>query len=398
MKTFFAISLILFTGLSGRAQSAQNTIVLNKSVLEAQRNAYRKSLNPDITAEIGKLIKKADKLVQAGNTYSVVKKSPIPTSGDKHDYMSQAPYWWPDPSKPNGLPYIRRDGERNPEISKITDHEELNQMLEDSENLALAYYFTGDEKYANHAAKILRTWFLDAETKQNPNLKFAQFVPGINPGRGIGLIETRQLYRAIDSAILLEGSRSWTASDHLALKKWFGEFLQWMIESPQGKDEADERNNHGTHYDVQVVAYAIFAGRLDHARKQLEVTKARIASQIESDGRQPHELARTLSWGYVNMNLLGFFTLARLGESVDIDLWNFATADGRSIKKAFEWVMPFANGEREWTYKQIKPRTFENTARLLRIGAVKYKDQKYSSIARQLEAAEKRSFPTLGAY
>jgi hypothetical protein len=39
--------------------------------------------------------------------------------------MSLAPYWWPDPKSPNGLPYIRRDGERNPEIKQITDHAQL---------------------------------------------------------------------------------------------------------------------------------------------------------------------------------------------------------------------------------------------------------------------------------
>ena len=43
---------------------------------------------------------------------SVTDKEQVPPSGDKHDYMTQAPYWWPDPKKPNGLPYIRRDGER----------------------------------------------------------------------------------------------------------------------------------------------------------------------------------------------------------------------------------------------------------------------------------------------
>src|SRR5215471_19027754 len=54
---------------------------------------------------------------------SVVTKAVTPPSGDKHDYMSQAPYFWPDPSKPNGLPYLRRDGERNPEIDKINNHQ-----------------------------------------------------------------------------------------------------------------------------------------------------------------------------------------------------------------------------------------------------------------------------------
>jgi hypothetical protein len=170
----------------------------------------------------------------------------------------------------------------------------------------------------------------------------------------------------VDSAILAEGSRAWTRADQDQLKKWFGDFLKWIRESPIGKDEADERNNHGTYYDVQVVAYAIFTGQKDIAVKQLEKTKERIKSQIETDGRQPLELARTLSWNYANMNLFGFFTLARLSESVNVDLWNYKSADGRSIRQAFEWFLPYTRDGKEWKYQQIKPRTFDLTTRLLR--------------------------------
>jgi len=377
------------------AQAPPKTLVLDGALLAASSKASAESSK---SKNLQELKAKADRLVAAGRTFSVMKKSPTPPSGDKHDYMSQAPYWWPDPSKPNGLPYIRRDGERNPELARISDHDELDHMLEDSELLALAYYFTNDEKYAKHASAVLHAWFLDPATKQNANLEFAQGIPGISAGRGIGLIETRHLHRAIDAAILLQGSRSWTLSDHQSLKKWFGQFLDWMTKSRLGKDEADERNNHGTYYDVQVVTYAIFTGRADLAHKQLDVTKKRIASQIEPDGRQPHELARTLSWGYVNMNLIGFFTLARLGESVNIDLWNYETGDGRSIKGAFEWLVLYAANEKEWTHQQIKPRTFELTARLLNIGARKYQNWKYLTMASRLETADSGSVRSLGIY
>ena len=51
----------------------------------------------------------------AGPAYSVTSKTRTPPSGDKHDYISMGPYWWPDPSRPGGEPYVRRDGEVNPE-------------------------------------------------------------------------------------------------------------------------------------------------------------------------------------------------------------------------------------------------------------------------------------------
>lgn len=399
MKVAFAVVFaILLFAFAAASQSAPKTLVLDGALLALHRSEHAAGKSSR-GVEIVELIKVADKVVRAGRTYSVTKKTQTPPSGTKNDYMSLGPYWWPDPSKANGLPYIRRDGERNPEIKNIPDDTEYNNMLDASETLALAYFFTRNEKYAKHAATVLRNWFLDPKMKMNPNLNFGQGVPGISPGRGIGMIETRAMYRAIDAAILLQSSRSWPASDHAALKNWFREFLGWCTESPLGKDESDERNNHGTFYDVQVITYALFTDQPDLAKKQFEVTKARIASQIEPDGSQPHELARTLSWGYVNMNAYGFAVLARLGESAGVDLWNYQTKDGRGIRKALEWIVPFASGEKEWTNKQIKPKGFDLTVPLLEIAAAKYKKREYSAIASRLRnLGEEEAYRYLGIY
>ncbi|MEO6656127.1 MAG: alginate lyase family protein, partial [Pyrinomonadaceae bacterium] len=310
-------------------QKAPATLALNGDRLLANRSNVAN--DPALKASLSELTRQADKIVKTGKLYSVMDKEQVPPSGDKHDYMSQAPYWWPDPSKKDGLPYIKKDGQRNPELNKISDTGEMDDVIGESEKLSLAYYFTGDEKYAAHAGAVIRAWFLDPKTRQNPNLNYSQGVRGINKGRGIGLIETRQLYRVIDSAILLQGSKSWTAADQDSLKKWFADFVKWMVESPIGKEEAVAKNNHGTHYDVQVIAYAEFAGQSDLAKKELEVTKQRIKSQIATDGQLPLEEARTLSWNYVNMCLNGFLTIARLAENVNVDLWNYETSDGRGI-------------------------------------------------------------------
>lgn len=395
---FAAVFATLIAAGSLAAQLLPKTLVLDPALLE-KAGAERTSSQGERATEIAALIKSGDKIIKAGRTYSVTNKTQVPPSGSKNDYMSIGPYWWPDPSMPNGLPYIRRDGERNADIRNIPDDTEYNGMLNDSEALALAYFFTREEKYAKHAAAILRTWFLDPKTRMNPNLNFAQGIPGRSTGRGIGMIETRAMYRSIDAAILLSSSSAWPASDQQALKNWFREFLKWSLESPLGKDESDERNNHGTYYDVQVVAYALFTDQIDLARKQIEVTRSRIASQIEPDGSQPHELARTLSWGYVNMNAFGFATLARLAESADVDLWGYETADGRSIRRAIDWIAPYASGEKAWTYKQIKPRGFDLTVPLLEIAAAKYKRSDYSAIAAKLRPqAGKMPFRLIGMY
>jgi hypothetical protein len=312
-------------------------------------------------------------------------KKQTPPSGDRHDYMSTGPYWWPDPSKPNGLPYIRRDGERNPEYFEITDSDEMDKVEDETETLALAYYFTKDESYAEFASKIIKTWFLDKETRQNPNLNFGQGIPGINTGRGIGLIETRELNRVIDAAILLQNSKSWSKENHENLKKWFSAFLSWMIESPLGIDEADEHNNHGTYYDVQIISYALFTGQNDLAKKQVAVTKKRIESQLKSDGSQPHELERTTSWGYVNMNLMGFFHNARLAEHLNIDLWNYQTADGKNLQKCVDWMLPYLKKEKTWDYKQIKKMEYNETVNILKTAAKVYSNPAYDRLAKEID-------------
>ena len=313
--------------------------------------------------------------------FSVVNKERTPPSGDKHDYMSQAPYFWPDPKSPSGLPYIRRDGERNPEINKITDHRSLDQLESSVETLALAYYFKGDERYAAKAAQLLRAFFLDPPTRMNPNLQYAQFIPGVNTGRGIGLIETRGLTRVVDAVGLLAGSTSLTAIDERGLHEWFGEFLQWMLESKNGRDESAAKNNHGTYYDVQVISYALFVSRKELAMRVLQdARQKRIALQIESDGRQPLELARTKAWSYSNGNLDGLMLLARLGEHLGVDLWNYQTMDGRSIRKALDFLILVALGERKWQYQELGGLQPQMLFPLLRRGANVYHDKQYQAL------------------
>jgi hypothetical protein len=338
-------------------------------------------------AALAKIEADANKALQGG-TFSVVNKSVVPPSGDKHDYMSQAPYFWADPKSPNGLPYIRRDGERNPEINKISDHQSQDKMIAAVETLALAFYFKGDEKYAAKAVELLRAWFLDAATKMNPNLEFGQGIPGITTGRGIGLIETVGLTQVVDAIGLLEDSKSLTEKDKKGLQDWFAKFLQWMQESKNGRDEAAALNNHGTYYDIQVASFALFLGRKDLAKSVLETAKQkRIAKQIEPDGRQPLELERTKAWSYSVMNLKGLMYLAKLGEQVGVDLWNFQTADGRSIRKAIDFLYPFSMGEK-WKYQQIGEWQPEILFPFLRLASTKYNDSKFKEMLAKIPSAE----------
>ena len=351
--------------------------LLDAQQLQRSRRAVREG-DARVGAAWTKLKSDAQKTLGAG-PFTVLEKGTTPPSGDKHDYLSQAPYFWPDPGKPNGLPYIRRDGERNPEINKITDHKTIDDLENAVETLALAYYLSGEEAYATKAVQLLRTFFLAPATRMNPNLEYAQFIPGVNTGRGIGLIETRGFTRIVDAVGLLAGSKALTKDDERGLKDWFGKFLQWMLDSKNGREESAAKNNHGTYYDVQVTSYAFFVGRNDLAKQTLEQAKQkRIAAQIEPDGRQPLELARTKAWSYSNGNLDGLMQLATLGQRVGIDLWNFQTRDGRGIRKALDFLTPVAVGKQKWAYQEIeggvKP---ESLFPLMRRAAQVYKDKPY---------------------
>ena len=331
-----------------------------------------------------KLKSDADRALDAG-TFSVTTKKLVPPSGDKHDYMSIAPYWWPNPNSPNGLPYVRRDGEVNPERDKTSDRNMLDSLVQNVKTLSLGYFFTGRENYAAQAAKLLRVGFLDEVTKMNPNLRYAQAIPGRNQGRGAGIIETHNLPELLDAVGLLGGSRNWSLDDQKALQKWVDAYLAWLLESPEGRAESKAQNNHGSWYDVQVASFALFVDKKDVAKKILrEFPIKRIAGQIDPDGRQPYELQRTQAWSYSLFNLEALFDAASLADKLDLDVWNFETPDKRSIRKALDWLIPFATGDKKWSYREISARQPEKLAPFLRRAALHYRAPAYEKAITQL--------------
>jgi len=385
-KRIAAVLLLTMAASAGAGAKAQKTdtgTLLAVFLLDAkQLRVTRRRIHDgdrNLSAAWAKLERDAEKAMSAG-PFSVVTKEKTPPSGDRHDYMSQAPYFWPNPKSPNGLPYISRDGERNPEINQITDHQNLDRLESSVQALALAYYFKGEEAYAAKAGSLLRAFFLDPATRMNPNLQYAQFIPGVNTGRGIGLIETRGLTNVVDAIGLLAESKALTEADQRGLQEWFGKFLQWMLESKNGRDEAAAMNNHGTYWDVQAVSFAMFVGKNDLAKQIVETAKQkRIAQQIEPDGRQPLELARTKAWSYSNGNLDGLMLLARLAESVNVDLWNYQTKDGRSIRRALEYLYPYSVGDQKWTYQQLGGFDGRSLFPLIRRAAAHYRDEKFKA-------------------
>jgi Alginate lyase len=316
---------------------------------------------------------------------SVIDKQQTPPSGSKHDYMSMGPYWWPNPNTKDGLPYIRKDGETNPAIRKITDHSYEGKMGSAVSTLSLAYYITKDPEYSRKASKLLKVWFLDDSTKMNPNLNYAQAIPGICTGRGIGIIEMRNTYEIVDAIGMLETSNQWSKKDDNEIRTWFTKYLDWLRTSKYGKDEYNWKNNHGTWCSVQTVAIALFLGKNELAKKILNEAKTkRIGHQISSDGKQPEELARTKSWGYSVFNLDALFHLAGLGDNVGIDLWNYKNPKGGSIRKALDYVLTHSLEPGDWKYKQIGRIDVSSLYPLLLAAEKKYDKKTYSDWIKRL--------------
>ena len=327
---------------------------------------------------------------------SVVEKKKVPPSGNLHDYMSLAPYFWPDPNKPKGVPYIRKDGQVNPESRQLDANDTVRVRTLGSavETLALAYYFSHEEKYAAQAAKFLKVWFLDEATRMNPHLNYAQAVLGVNDGREEGVLEGMSIMNAIDVTTLLTGSKAWTATEQKALDQWTADYLKWLQTSTLGQKEGAAKNNHGTWYDVQKTRLALCLGQKELAQETIRtaLTK-RLATQIEPDGRQPLELARTTSLGYSSYNLKAWSELAIVGEHVQVDVWNYKTKDGRSLRAAFDFLLPYlGENAKPWPYKQIHDAKPENLFIAMRRASQVWSVPAYEKLLSELPKSDAKRF------
>ena len=277
----------------------------------------------------------------------------MPPSGDKHDYYSLGVYWWPNPDTKNGLPYIRKDGIRNPKYGDY-DSPALHQMADAVFTLSMAWFYTSDEIYARKAKALLETWFLDPSTRMNPHLEFGQAIPGITEGRGIGIIETGTLVPVVNGIELLESFDAPGKEVYDGLKVWFFSYTHWLVSSQKGWDERRWHNNHGSSYDSQVATFALFSEEDSVAAMILDSVKVkRIARQIEPNGSQPWELERTKAMSYSIKNLRHLVENAILAEGAGIDLWTYEPAPGRSILQAIKYLIPFYTEGKEFPYQQI---------------------------------------------
>lgn len=299
------------------------------------------------------LLKKADQLLSMQNP-TVMDKTILPPSGNKHDYLSISRYWWPNPETADGLPWIRKDGETNPETqTDAVDRKRLGAMTHAVKSLSHAFFFSEDERYAQKAASILKSWFLDTATCMNPHLEFAQSVPGYSKGRSSGILDGRSIASVVPEAMtILSKSSHWAQDDTTELIQWLSEYLKWLTLSELGNKENKQKNNHGSWYKYQVAALAMHLGNDSLAKETVASAQESLSNQLDTEGKQLHELARTRSFFYSCFNLEALTSIALVGDCVGMDMWNYTSADNKSLLLAFNYLSPFINGE-EWEFTEI---------------------------------------------
>jgi hypothetical protein len=272
------------------------------------------------------------------------------SAGGRHDFFSEADYFWPDPKNLSG-PYVERDGVTNPD--NFVEHRKA--MIRFSKiigALASAYKITGDEKYVKQALLHLNAWFTSPETMMNPNLLYAQAVKGKQTGRNYGIIDTIHLMEVAQGMLVMENAKSFDKESAINIKKWFAQYIHWLNTSKPGLQEKAVKNNHSTCWAMQVASFA----KLCNDESMLDSIRVRyktvlLPNQMGADGSFPLELARTKPYGYSIFNLDAMTMLCQILSTPKNDLWKYETADGKSIKKGITYLYPFIADKSKWTLK-----------------------------------------------
>ncbi|WP_262247899.1 alginate lyase family protein [Parapedobacter soli] len=336
-KGIFIIALFLTIGSSVHAQrSGKGTDSKDTYFIKAAQLLKRQTLHEAKNA-----------LRQKPITITTYKASR--SAGGINDFYSEGDYWWPDPDDPGG-PYVQRDGLSNPD-NFVAHRLALIRFSELIGALASAYKLTGNEKYVRAAIPHLRAWFIDAETRMNPSLLYAQAIKGRFTGRGIGIIDTIHLMEVAQGILVMQAHID--PAELERIKAWFEAYLDWLMTHPYGQAEMNAINNHGTCFVMQVAAFAALTGdeeRLSFCSERFK--QVLLPDQMAADGSFPREINRTKPYGYSLFNLDAMTMICQILSSPEDNLWEYVTPDGKSIRKGIAYLYPFVNDKSKWPFSQ----------------------------------------------
>jgi len=307
------------------------------------------SFKKEVIETLRKQIAKEAEWAMEQEPVTVTAETSPRSAGGRHDFFSEGDYWWPNPASVDS-PYIQKDGMTNPD-NFVAHRHAMIRFSRIVAALASAYRITGDEKYVKAAVKHCRAWFVDTATMMNPNLLYAQAIKGRFTGRGIGIIDTIQLMEVVQGLMAMLNAKEMNRADIAAIRNWFERYLQWLTTHQYGKDEMNAANNHGTCWVMQVAVFAKFTvneNLIKFCRDRYK--NVLLPNQMAADGSFPQELRRTKPFGYSIFNLDAMATICQVLSDKQNDLWNYKTADGRSIKKGIEFLYTYVADKTKWPY------------------------------------------------
>jgi hypothetical protein len=208
------------------------------------------------------------------------------------------------------------------------------------QTLALAYYLSDHEPFAEGAALLLRRGFLDEGA-------------GL-PAMPAGAEEVGQRLPVswlVDAVGLIGASPAWSQDDQQGMERWAGIYLDWLHSGP-GQEVGRAEDHLGTWVALELSALALFTGREQTARQVLGGRVPRLlGEQLDVMGRQSRELQHPDALSACVANLVGFFDLAELGRHVGVELWQWEGEGGRSLRRACSWLV-LQGLEHPWPHPQ----------------------------------------------
>jgi len=293
----------------------------------------------------------AEKRLREG-PWTVTSDRPKDLDVDVHDYYSEAPYWWPDPANPTG-PWVRKDGVINT-ARFLANKTALNSMCDAVFTLGTAAYLLDDPRYAKRAAAVIHTWFLNPQTRMNPNLEYSQAIRGSNNGRGAGVLDGRVFIQAIQGMEFLANTGAWDPREQKGVHEWFSEYLHWLTHSRHATDEKHSGNNHASWWTAQVAAVATFVENNATEESTFHFYRDTIfPSQIRRDGSAPREEARTKSLSYSSFNAEAYSLVCRIAQVRGVDLWTVRDKDGATLTTVIDYLTPYLKDPAKWRKEQI---------------------------------------------
>ena len=271
------------------------------------------------------------------------------SEGGLHDFYSEGDYWWPDPANPEGA-YIRRDGESNPDAF-LAHREAMLRLAEITGTLASAWVLTEDASYATAVMDHLKAWFVEPDTRMNPNLCYGQAIKGLHSGRSIGIIDTLHLIEVARALKTVQHDPTVDPEMVKAVTSWFSEYLHWLNTHPYGLQEKKHPNNHGVCWSLQAATFADLIGdETTLAWIRHEFLENYLPLMMAMDGSFPAELARTKPYGYSLFVVDAMAGIAQVASTESENLWLATLPDGRGMKLAVEFITPFIIDKSTWPY------------------------------------------------